>query len=239
MTQPTNLRDPIFRFDSAEPFLPIAVESIEAVPATLVGADGTDSGEPARLDSLPAGGGRMNFPPDPEKQEKHLRPRFGNAGYRRGLEAGGLHWEQYWLWYLYNPKQELVTGDHEGDWEFVQVGYGGDDPVCMTTSRHHSGGARMWWEIEQLGGRPVIYVALGSHANYFDRQHDETGIWDKADGVGAELDSIEWREFGDWAEWPGLWGNSTGAGRSPDSPGCQGDRWKHPQVYHSKSRAEH
>lgn len=234
---PAHPRDPIFVFDSKERFLPMAVESVEAVPATLITAASETAGD-VSLEALPAEGGRMNFPPDPESQETRLRDRFGGVGYRRELEAGGLVWIQYWLWYLYNPKLVYVTGNHEGDWEFVQVGYGGDVPVCMTTSRHQAGGARMWWEIEHRVGRPVIYVALGSHANFFTPQQDLTQFDDRCDGMGAVLDDLAWKPFGPWATWPGLWGNSTGEGRSPSSPGRQGARWNNPAAYHSQSRGE-
>ena len=175
---PSKPINPIFVFDSKEKFLPLAVESVEAVPATLITASGAAGGE-VSLDALPADGGRMNFPPDAEDQEKRLRPKFGNVGYRRQVDDGGLTWVQYWLWYLYNPKAYLGIGKHEGDWEFVQVGYAGETPVCMTTSRHQSGGSRMWWEVELLAAARAIYVAVDSHANYFtpragcdrDRRH--------------------------------------------------------------------
>ncbi len=177
----------------------------------------------------------MNFPPEPRTYEDAMESQFGNVGYRRSVEGGGLTWFQYWLWYLYNPKKVLVTGNHEGDWEFVQVGYAGDQPICMTTSQHHSGGARMWWEMEVEGSRPVVYPALGSHANYFTPVSQIPEIGDDGDGGGARLDAIEWQEFGPWATWPGQWGNSTGQGHSPDSPGSQGDRWSAPHLYHSKA----
>ena len=157
------------------------------------------------------------------------------VGYSRELEGGGLEWHQYWLWYLYNPKKYFVTGEHEGDWEFVQVGYARNTPVCMTNSQHHSGGARMWWDVELLDDRPVVYVALGSHANYFTPVDGIPEIGDDGDGKGAVLDAIEWRDFGPWATWPGRWGHSTGEGQSPESPGCQGDRWSAPHKYHSSA----
>lgn len=229
--------EPIFVFDSREEFLPLAVESVEAVPTTLVNADETTGGQTS-LDELPADGGRMNFPPNPATYEKRMQGQFGKVGYRRSVEGGGLTWAQYWLWYLYNPKKVVVTGNHEGDWEFVQVGYAGDTPVCMTASQHHSGGARMWWDVSCRDGRPLVYVALGSHANYFERVDQLPEIGDEGDGQGVVLDVIEWREFGSWATWPGRWGNSTGEGKSPESPGCQGDRWNAPHRYHSKASLE-
>jgi hypothetical protein len=231
---PTHPLDPIFIFDSREDFHPLAVESVEAVPATMVTVDGQDGGK-VSLSDLPASGGRMNFPPDPERDETRLRERFGRVGYRRRVQGGGLTWIQYWLWYLYNPKLVVVTGDHEGDWEFVQVGYAGEVPVCATASQHHSGGSRMWWDLELREGRPVIYPAIGSHANYFEPIDQLPQVGDRTDGKGLVMDRIVWRDFGPWATWPGLWGNSTGVGRSPQSPGCQGERWNAPHRYHSKS----
>jgi hypothetical protein len=228
-------REPIFVFDSREEFMPVAVESVEKIETTLADAGARD-GERVALGALPEEGGRMNFPPDPRTYEGAMEAQFGNVGYRRSVKGGGLIWLQYWLWYLYNPKKVLVTGNHEGDWEFVQVGYAGQTPVCMTTSQHRSGGARMWWEVEIRDSRPLIYVALGSHANYFKPVSQIPEIGDDGDGRGDVLDAVRWRDFGSWSTWPGLWGNSTGQGRSPDSPGSQGDRWKAPHRYHSKAR---
>jgi hypothetical protein len=230
-------RDPIFVFDSREDFLPVAVESVEAVGATMLLPDGKDDG-PASLDELPSRGGRMNFPPNPGRVEAEMEERFGGVGYRRQLEGGGLVWVQYWLWYLYNPKLVVVTGDHEGDWEFVQVGYAGEQPVCVTCSQHHSGGSRMWWDVERRGGRPVVYPARGSHANYFAPVDQLPGFGDQGNGRGEVLETIEWRQFGEWASWPGRWGNSAGPGQSPQSPGSQGDRWSAPHRYHSKAEAQ-
>jgi hypothetical protein len=228
-------RDPVFVFDSDEEFKPVAVESIEALEATLVRPDGRDGG-PASLEDLPPAGGRINLPPDPRTYEAEMQNRFGRVGYRRQVKGGGLTWVQYWLWYLYNPKKVLVTGDHEGDWEFVQVGYAGEVPVCMTASQHRAGGSRMWWELERRDGRPVVYPALGSHANYFTPVDQLPEIGDRGDGGGEVLDSIEWRDFGPWKDWPGRWGNSTGEGKSPESPGSQGDRWSAPHRFHSAAR---
>lgn len=234
---PAKPHDPIFIFDSHEAFLPLAVESAEAVPATLVTIAGKDGGE-VSLDSLPVEGGRMNFPPDPKRYEKQMQKEFGGVGYRRQVIGGGFTWIQYWLWYLYNPKMVVVTGDHEGDWEFVQVAYAGETPICMSASQHHSGGSRMWWDVERRDGRPLIYPALGSHANFFEPVDQLPEIQDRSDGKGAVLEEIEWQDFGPWATWPGLWGNSTGLGHSPQSPGCQGERWNMPHRYHSKAEVQ-
>jgi hypothetical protein len=230
-------RIPVFLLDSHEHFQPIAVESVEEVPATIVlpGAGEKDGG-PVKLDALPPLGGRMNFPPNPREQEERLRPKFGGVAYRREVEDGGLTWIQYWLWYLYNPKEyvlpHLDIGVHEGDWEFVQVGYKDGEPWGMTVSQHHSGGRREWKKVEQRDGRPVVYVARDSHANYFEPVDDIEEIEDDANGKGTPLPELEWRSFGPWATWYGRWGNSTGKGTSPQSPGQQCARFYLPRTYH-------
>lgn len=249
-TMPLHPRDPIFLLDSHEKFQPIAVESVEAVPAGLkvppkseddgavAPADKYVDGGEARLAALPPRG-RINFPPGPEAQEARLRPELGGVGYRRQLEDSGVTWIQYWLWYLYNPKTYVgIVGEHEGDWEFVQVGYRDEEPICMTVSQHHSGGRRLWKDIALRDGRPLIYVARDSHANFFHPTDEIEAIADDADGQGAPLDQLEWRDFGPWASWNGMWGNSTGKGRSPDSPGRQAQRWYLPQSYYEAAERQ-
>jgi hypothetical protein len=214
---------PIFKLNSKEQWRPQAVETAERF--------GTIDGQPVQLSNLPAAGGRIDFPPtmrDPSNTPV--------VGYHRVVEAANLWWHQYWLWYLYNPWEILGVGRHEGDWEFVQLGCvdeQGKRPVLMTASQHRTGEKREFWRCELDAGRPVIYVALGSHANFFtpgDRGEDV------ANGRGKRYDDIEWREFGTWAKWRGMWGNSTGAGRSPDSPGTQRERWELPHTFHARAR---
>jgi len=231
-------KEPIFRFHSDERFHPLAVESVERAGSGIVMPDGRRRNR-IRLAALPATGLRMILPSGSAAlaaEEELQGDSPTGVGYRRTKKGGGLTWVQYWLWYLYNPKKFVVAGEHEGDWEFVQVGYAAGTPVCMTTSQHRSGGARMWWELEHREGRPVVYVAHGSHANYFEPVRKQTALDDEADGEGFELDEIAWRSFGPWASWGGRWGNSTGPGESPQSPGSQGSRWQLPHAYHSQAK---
>jgi hypothetical protein len=82
---------------------------------------------------------------------------------------------EYWLFYyldLYSATDP--PGDfwqvHEGDWEAVVVQLdAAGKPVALGTSRHCSGARRAWARVERRATRPVVYVALGSHANYFRR----------------------------------------------------------------------
>jgi hypothetical protein len=214
---------PIFKLDHREHWRPQPVETVEELAKI--------DAKPIDLSALPASGGRMDFPKDMKDP-----PDTPVVGYHRVVPAANLFWHQFWLWYLYNPWNVAGFGVHEGDWEFVQIASvkrNGELPVLVTASQHHAGEKRELWRCERDGERPIIYVALDSHANYF------TPGWrgdDEADGAGRVLSEIDWRDFGDWADWPGLWGNSTGPGRSPDSPGNQRERWHQPEMFHALAR---
>jgi len=80
---------------------------------------------------------------------------------------------EYWLFYyldLYSPTDPSgeFWQDHEADWEAVTVVLDASaKPLFVATSRHCGGARRDWAKVTRRGSRPVIYVALGSHANYF------------------------------------------------------------------------
>ena len=90
---------------------------------------------------------------------------------------------QYWYLYLYND----FKNKHEGDWEMVTVALDETlSPSGVAVSAHHGGSFRPWSEVQRAGDaglRPVVYVAKGSHANYF---HHERG--------GYELIAAEFKE---------------------------------------------
>lgn len=219
--------DPVLVLDSREEWSPCGVEEcLKATGAAL----------PLSFPAGPGDGDRIDFP------KAMIQPDLPPVGYRRGPIAGvGLDWWQWWLFYPYNPRAYAGFGMHEGDWELVQLAYarGTVMPVLATGSQHRSGGKLEGWQLETRNDRPIFYVALGSHANYFEPSRElEDRIRDRADGEGQVLDLIEWREFGEWADWKGRWGNSTGEGRSPVSPARQpGGRWSAPWVYHASCRS--
>jgi hypothetical protein len=81
---------------------------------------------------------------------------------------------QYWLFYPLNPYSPEVPPNplfaqvHEGDWELVTVILDRNGrPLTAAYSRHCSGAQRPWARVPKRGTRPLVYVALGSHANYF------------------------------------------------------------------------
>ena len=79
---------------------------------------------------------------------------------------------QYWLWYPYNPYSPTVPpGElwqvHEGDWEAVSVIVDlRGTPLVVGYSQHSAGVRRHWAAVPKRGLRPLVHVALGSHANF-------------------------------------------------------------------------
>jgi len=80
---------------------------------------------------------------------------------------------QYWIWYPYNAYSPTISpGDlwqvHEGDWEAVSVILDLQGiPLVLGLSRHSEGAQRAWSKVKRRGLRPLVYVGLGSHANFF------------------------------------------------------------------------
>ncbi|MDY7040085.1 MAG: PrsW family intramembrane metalloprotease [Chloroflexota bacterium] len=80
-------------------------------------------------------------------------------------EASGRTALQYWLFYYYNDSYNK----HEGDWEMVTVVLDADQrPEFVTITAHHGGTRRLWENVHLVQEtHPAVYVARGSHANYF------------------------------------------------------------------------
>jgi hypothetical protein len=214
---------PALIFDSAEKWLPVAAETI-ILAGAKIGGEQITSLDQLTGDASPSA--RIDFPKD-------MRPVNDDpVGYHRVVDGGSLWWHQFWLLYLYNPKVYAGFGAHEGDWEMVQLGCrdpDGNVPILMTFSQHGGGERREFWRTELYPeGSPVVYVARDSHANYPGPHRDVTDVADGRMGVV----SIRWLEFGDWAAWPGRWGNSE------NSPGPLMTRraWQAPHAYHSQAR---
>lgn len=170
-------------------------------------------------------------------------PTYRQRVYGRVKEDGDRTWLQFWLWCYYNPKHLLGWGKHEGDWEVVQIGLDGDTPDVLTYSQHENGEARSWDKARRQGDHPIVYVAPLSHACYFEPgAHPYVlGVDNPDDSLDPVLPQVE--PFGAWETWTGRWGASRGVvggkfgGRSPASPGRQGQKWEHPSAWHARARA--
>jgi len=83
---------------------------------------------------------------------------------------------QYWYFYyddVYSyqvPPTDFIWQAHEGDWEVVNVVLSEDEqPLFVGYSQHCTGQRRTWAAAPRFQGHhPIVYVALGSHANYPD-----------------------------------------------------------------------
>lgn len=92
--------------------------------------------------------------------------------YGRVTQDGDYDVLQYWFFYAFNDWGAVSNGfnNHEGDWEMMMIFLKDNIPEYVAYSSHHNKGSlvrRRWDQIEKEGDHPIVYVALGSHANYF------------------------------------------------------------------------
>ncbi|KAF5384561.1 hypothetical protein D9757_006429 [Collybiopsis confluens] len=64
--------------------------------------------------------------------------------------------------------QGMHFGNHIGDWEHNMIRFNDGKPIGMYYSQHSDGQAFVWDDskLSKENGRPIVYSALGSHANY-------------------------------------------------------------------------
>ncbi len=100
---------------------------------------------------------------------------YGRVTERQDVE--GNHWKslQYHFFYAFNDWRLAANGinHHEGDWEMVAVYLKNDEPYSVLFSQHGTGAMELWENVSCVKDKdgketthPLIYIALGSHANY-------------------------------------------------------------------------
>jgi hypothetical protein len=165
---------------------------------------------------------------------------------------------QYWFFYYFND----WNNTHEGDWEMIQLAFDADlasealqqEPVRVALSQHEGGEIADWGEgkVEKEEGRPAVYVARGSHANYF-QPGTYIGVAREGAGFGCEDSSdplrrvpLEARLVPDdisgpdspfaWIEFGGRWGELQGKHfDGPTGPGQKG-KWEKPFTWEQDLR---
>ena len=203
---------------------------------------------------------------------KLLSPNYKPTIYARVTQESGKTVLQYWFFYFFNDWYNKFN--HEGDWEQITLIFGTGDlqnilekdivPEIVAYSQHtkileiaKSGTKRIWDEVTRLGSHPYVYIAKGSHANYFkvaspillDPQSfpewvDETSLSGKK-VVPEELEKImektktDFVSYGKpillsnitpWILFNGRWGEWTGKNSTqngPESP-IRHESWKQP-----------
>src|SRR3954449_8960639 len=260
---------PYLRYDSQEAYFADAAEMFTDGPGMRLRAGGSTRdlataghglslaflSHPERYpgsDVVPASGDTLGIPDKRYREraaELHLRTAIRNVVYGHvAVDRNGATWLQYWYCYLFNDYNLIGTfikaGLHEGDWEMVQLRLGPDGaPDHAVYAQHAHAAGRPWDQVERVPGtgRPVVYVARGSHAAYFEPGTKWTGLWfDYADGKrqSPERQRLVHVADGDhdfhWVRWPGHWGDTPrGGGVAPaDSPRSPGVRkhWRDPQA---------
>jgi hypothetical protein len=184
----------------------------------------------------------------------HSNPAYANRVYGHAVSDGDGHtWLQYWFFYFYNDYNLIgpfiKAGLHEGDWEMIQIHLRGENPDHAVYAQHKIAEGRDWRQVDILPGtqRPIVYVARGSHASYFEPGTQWTGHWfDHADGkrrspeLTLEVVDETLPAFG-WLRWPGRWGDTKAAGSPLDSDSPTGpavhDQWRDPLKLEGSARA--
>jgi hypothetical protein len=92
-------------------------------------------------------------------------------------DVKGNNWKslQYHFFYAFNDWRLAANGinHHEGDWEMVAIYLKNDEPYSLLLSQHGTGAMELWKDVRCVKDQdgkatthPLIYAALGSHANY-------------------------------------------------------------------------
>jgi hypothetical protein len=165
---------------------------------------------------------------------------IGYYTYAHVVRSGQSTVIQYWLFYVYNNGP---LNNHQGDIEVVEVfldNAGNAQTVLL--SQHGSGENAAWNDVEKTGSHPIVYVAQGSHANFFRSYQGKIGI--ENDVVGSDGKTIadlqvELLTDQGWLDFPGRWGywgtdEEVILGQAgPKGPvfNQEGIRWADPQAY--------
>jgi len=133
---------------------------------------------------------------------------LGYTVYARVVSDGGYTIIQYWMFYAFN-KGEL--NQHEGDWEMVQIALSGSTPEQVMYSQHYSGQQTTWDQVERTDDHTHVYVARGSHANYFRYYSGKLGIANDYVGsngrfLRASDYTLEMLDSQPWLDFAGHWG---------------------------------
>jgi Tol biopolymer transport system component len=193
-----------------------------------------------------------NPTPAEEAASLHGVDTYRHHVYGRAVrDAAGKWWIQYWYSYYYDdvPAEPTSSGEHEGDWEMVQIGFAASGIPDTATFAQHKNGMRCGWsQVDRNAAsgvdRLVVYPAAGAHASY-----PKAGVWgsstvhpiadyaegnDLANRVVPSVESITSPPA--WSTWGGHWGNTLangtpGAADSPPGPMFQGSKWTDPGAW--------
>ena len=175
---------------------------------------------------------KKNSDKDYKTAYDNIKANYNPTVYARVKECPDCTVIQYWLFYYFNDWRNF----HEGDWELVQLNFPGltarellekeNVPVMAAYSQHQFGQKMAWADMQAKslltdGTHPIVYVARGSHANYFvpgqfwsGLDFDTTGIttWRviEPEQLDVVLLSESATEVTEWLDFQGYWGEYLG-----------------------------
>lgn len=154
------------------------------------------------------------------------------------MDKGNGWVDAYWFYYYpFNEGPPILdfgaVGNHLGDWEHTLVRFYNEKPVLLWLSAHDGGGGGFYDNFEKdehEPSHPLVYSALGTHANYADGKRqirDPTGtlyddtdrgkLWKPSKSYLAytydgntvfDANNDDQKEkYGSWLTYPGRWGN--------------------------------
>jgi len=178
---------------------------------------------------------------------------LGYTVYARVTKKAEYSVVQYWFFYASNPG---TLNQHQGDWEMIEIILDSTEtPLYAVYSQHFAGERASWNNVEKADEtHPRVYVALGSHANYFRPYQGKLGLENDVvgnaftlepndlqiallgeKGAGNHPPSQDWLEYGGrWGNWARLVDVSLGAA-GPRGPGHgeNEEKWSNPVYWGS------
>ena len=254
-----NQFSPVLRFTSGEKFYPTSVDYIiTSSTLKLRASDGsattvTSNPTPDNLGSYTGSDlfldNKLTTLDDIAEDYTQKADTIGYYAYVHIVTSGSTKTIQYWLFYAFNNGP---LNDHQGDVEVIQIFLdNSNNPQHALYSQHGAGENAAWTDVEKQDTHPIVYVAQGSHANYFRPYQGKMGI--ESDIVSndgktitpTDLNLVILGEQGShppeqsWLDFAGRWGywgtnEDVAAGKAgPLGPvfNQDGIRWDQPQTY--------
>jgi hypothetical protein len=181
-----------------------------------------------------------------------------NVTYARVVQQNETLVLQYWLFYYFNN----WNNKHEADWELIQLTWDASsanralqkNPRTISLSQHSIGEKARWTDakLHREGDRPLVFVAAGSHANYFaPRMY--MGLGSGGEGVGCDdaSNSVERTPLSAvllpntvtrssdpfaWLSFKGYWGEQAGPEHDGASNPVTKQNWLKPLAWENRLR---
>jgi hypothetical protein len=178
---------PILNFAAGEQFFPTSIEY--HLNNAVLKQKNLDTGETTIIDNSPTVDKISHYSTEDyyldnklgdldeiAEDYKQVKDLIGYIVYTRVTKTSQNLIVQYWFFYAFNPG---TINQHEGDWEMIEIilELASETPLYATYSQHFSGERASWNDVERFNvTHPIVYAALGSHANYYKSYQGKIGL---------------------------------------------------------------